>query len=188
VLPDQDSSNSNSIDTLTKRNIRAICELEQRALKRRSFAARLSDAIVNHAGQMWTIALHALWFVVWMLWNSGDIPGLRPFDPFPYQALTSIVSLEAIFLSLFILISQNHATRRADERDHLDLQVNLLAEHESTKMLQLLRALCANSGLPEADDPEVTELIQETRPATLARELEQELPSTENSSKQSSPP
>ena len=102
--------------------------------------------------------------------TTGRVPGVRPFDPFPYVGLSTIVSLEAIFLSLFILVSQNRASRRADERAHLDLQVNLLSEREATKMLQLLQALCAYHGLSAADDAEVTELLRETEPAIIARE------------------
>jgi uncharacterized membrane protein len=78
------------------------------------------------------------------------------------------------------LVSQNRATRRADERAHLDLQVNLMAEREATKMLRLLQALCAHHGLPEAADLEVSEMLRETEPATIARELEKHLPSDLN--------
>jgi uncharacterized membrane protein len=116
--------------------------------------------------------------VVWRLdvLNSAHVPGVRAFDPFPYMGLTTIVSLEAIFLSLFILVSQNRATRRADERAHLDLQINLMAERENTKMLRLLQALCAHHGLAEAADWEVDEMLRETEPASIARELEKHLP------------
>ena len=96
---------------------------------------------------------------------------------FPFPALTTAVSLEAIFLSLFILMSENRSNRRADERAHLDLQINLLSELETTKLLKLVQALCAHLHLPEANDPEVAELIQRTEPASLARELERQLPS-----------
>lgn len=112
----------------------------------------------------------------WIAWNCAPITGIPRFDPFPFPALTTIVSLESIFLSLFILASQNRATRRADERAHLDLQVNLLAEREATKMLQLLRALCIHQGLDEDSDAELTQLLQQTEPATIARELERQLP------------
>ncbi len=161
---------------LASRHIKAISALEQEALQRRSGAERISDFIVSQAGRVWAIALHLAWFALWIAWNSGRVPGARPFDPFPYMGLSTIVSLEAIFLSLFILVSQNRASRRADERAHLDLQVNLLSEREATKMLQLLQALCAFHGLSAADDAEVTELLRETEPALIARELEKQLP------------
>jgi len=159
-----------------QKNIRAISELERLALQRRSGPERLSDAIANHAGRLWFILLHVLWFGLWILWNTGHLPGFRTFDPFPFSALTTIVSLEAIFLSLFILMSQNRTNRHADERAHLDLQVNLLAEREATKMLQLLRALCAHHQLREAEDAEVIEMLKQTEPASLAREIKKTLP------------
>lgn len=162
---------------LASRHIEAISALEQQALARRSGGEKISDLIVSQIGRVWAIVLHVAWFSLWIAWNSGRVPGLRPFDPFPFMGLSTIVSLEAIFLSLFILVSQNRASRRADERAHLDLQVNLLSEREATKMLQLLQALCAHHGLSAADDAEVTELIRETEPAIIARELERQLPS-----------
>ena len=161
----------------TAESIRAICELERLALQRRTPSERFSDFVVAQAGSVWSITLHGIWFAVWILWNIGKIPGARIFDPFPFAALTTIVSLEAIFLALFILMSQNRSSRHSDERAHLDLQINLMAERESTKMLQLLRALCIYHGLPEAADRELPQMIEQTEPAQIARELEKQLPS-----------
>src|ERR1041385_3547529 len=105
-----------SVDSQSRQSIKAISDLEHEALARRTTAETFSDLVVSQAGRPWVIALHTLWFGGWMLWNSGRVPGIRTFDPFPYMGLTTIVSLEAIYLSLFILVSQNRATRRADER------------------------------------------------------------------------
>jgi uncharacterized membrane protein len=161
---------------LASHHIKAISAPEQQALARRSVAEKISDNIVYQAGRVWAIILHLAWFAIWIVWNSGRVPGLGSFDPFPFMGLSTVVSLEAMFLSLFILVSQNRSSRRADERAHLDLQVNLLSEREATKMLQLLQALCAHHGLLEADDLEVAELVHETEPAAIASELEQRLP------------
>ncbi len=166
----------------TDRNIRAISLLEQQALDRRSLAERFSDQVTNHAGRLWFLLLHVLWFGLWIGWNLKLFPGAitgQPMDPFPFPALTTAVSLEAIFLSLFILMSENQSSRRADERAHLDLQINLLAEDETTQLLKLVRALCAVHNLPEANDPELIELLKRTEPAALAQELERQLPSHE---------
>jgi uncharacterized membrane protein len=171
------NSESKSVDAQSRQSIKAVSDLEHEALARRTTAETFSDFIVYQGGRPWVIAVHVLWFGGWMLWNSGRVPGVRAFDPFPFMALTTIVSLEAIFLSLFILVSQNRATRRADERAHLDLQINLMAEREATKMLRLLQALCAHHGLAEAADSEVNEMLRETEPASIARELEKQLPS-----------
>ena len=88
--------------------------------------------------------VHVIWFGGWILLNS--IPGIPHFDPFPFTFLTLIVSLEAIFLSTFILISQNLETRISERRSHLDLQLNMLSEQENTKMIAILLAIAAESG------------------------------------------
>ena len=166
-----------SVDTQSEQSIRAVSDLEHEALARRTAAETFSDFVVSQGGRPWVIAAHTLWFGAWMLWNSGRVPGVSAFDPFPYLGLTTVVSLEAIFLSLFILVSQSRASRRADERAHLDLQINLMAEREATKTLRLLQALCAYHGLAEAADTEVNEMLGKTEPASIARELEKYLPS-----------
>jgi uncharacterized membrane protein len=162
--------------TNTQKNISAVSAIEHEALAARSHGQRFGDLIARSAGQMWFIVLHALWFAAWIALNCGLVPGLRAFDPFPYQFLTFVVSLEAIFLSLFILMSQNRSNGQADARAHLDLQINLLAEQEATKMLQMLRSLCLHHGLSEGSDPEVLCLERRTEPEDLLRELKESLP------------
>jgi uncharacterized membrane protein len=160
----------------TQRNIKAISQLEDEALKERSWGQRLGDQVTRVAGQMWFICLHAVWFAGWAFANFGLVPGLRPFDPFPYPFLTFVVSLEAIFLSLFILMSQNRANQQADKRSHLDLQINLLAEIEMTKVLQMLQALCAFHHLTEAEDPALPELQSETDPDQMLKQIKENMP------------
>jgi hypothetical protein len=104
------------------RNVREICRIEHEALQSRSAAERLGDFVAQQAGRIWFAELHVIWFVAWALLNSGNVAFVHPFDRFPYPFLTLVVSLEAIFLSLFILISQNRASRQADRRSHLGLQ------------------------------------------------------------------
>src|SRR3984893_11496561 len=106
----------------TSRNIKAISELEHSALAQRSISARIGDAIASHAGKMWFVVLHVVWFSLW-LWLNGESKSRSAFDPFPYQLLSTIVSLESIFLSLFTLMSQNRSNIQADQRNHLDLQI-----------------------------------------------------------------
>ena len=123
------------------------------------------------------VIVHVLWFTVWITGNLGMIPGVTPFDPFPCAFLTLIVSLEAIFLSTFVLMSQNRMSHQADKRAHLDLQINLLAEQEATMMLQMLQRICRHLGLEtETSDEEVRQLIKETDVHTLVNELEKKLP------------
>jgi uncharacterized membrane protein len=163
-------------DKVPNANILAITGMERAALDSRTVGERLSDTIARHAGRSWFIATHAVWFGGWILLNSGWIGSIRPFDPYPYQFLTFVVSLEAIFLSLFILMSQGRSAKQADDRAHLDLQINLLAEQESTKMLQMLQSLCEYHGLAKARDPEVEKLKAETKPEELLQELKESLP------------
>ena len=178
----EQSSNTQTVATSSApskavlQNIRAVCDLEQSALDRRSRGERIGDAVSNHAGRVWFIAFHFAWFVVWMLLNSHSVPGAPLFDPYPYPFLTFTVSLEAIFLSLFILMSQNRASRQADQRAHLDLQINLLAESESTRTLQMLQALCQYHGLAVGHDAEIEQLSQPTEPKALVKELQDQLP------------
>jgi len=162
--------------TNTQKNISAVSAMEHEALASRSCGQRLGDVVARSAGQMWFIVGHGVWFGVWIALNYGLVPGLRPFDPFPFQFLTFVVSLEAIFLSLFILMSQNRSNAQAEARAHLDLQINLLSEQESTKMLQMLRSLCRHHGLADASDPEVEHLERRTEPEDLLRELKESLP------------
>ena len=173
------SSRAEANSASAERNISEVSKLERLALENRTSAEKFSDAVVARAGRLWFVILHAICFGLWMVWNAGFSPTTPKFDPAPFPALNAVVAMEAIFLSLFILMSQNRSNRRADERAHLDLQVNLLAEHESTKTLELLLALCAHHGLPQAKDPEIAGLLQRTEPANLAREIERQLPGAE---------
>ena len=124
---------------------------------------------------MWFIVLHFVWFAIWLFLNL-KAKGNSTFDPFPFSFLTMIVSLESIFLSLFILMSQNRSGMQADQRNHLDLQINLLAEDENTKMLQMLQALCEYHKLPIANDPEIQVMARRTEIKEVMTQLKDNLP------------
>ena len=162
----------------TARNIKAIAELEHSALAQRSLSARLGDAIASHAGKMWFVIFHAVWFTIW-LWLNSESKSKLAFDPFPFQLLSTIVSLESIFLSLFILMSQNRSNIQADQRNHLDLQINLLSEEENTKMLQMLQAICDHHKLAVGKDPETTAMAKRTEIGDVLSELKEHLPGEE---------
>src|SRR6185503_4851339 len=106
-----------SSESPTRKNISAICQMETQELVRRSLSARLGDVIATQAGRMWFIIVHLVWFTLWIGLNLSG----KTFDPFPFSLLTMVVSLESIFLSLFILMSQNRSGEQADRRNHLDL-------------------------------------------------------------------
>ena len=162
-----------------RKNIQAIAELEQRVLHQRGPAARLSDAISRSMGSAPFALIHIVWFAAWFLLNAGLVSGFEPFDPFPFSLLTLVVSLEAIFLSVFLLMSQNRLRRQAEKRAHLDLQVNMLAEQELTAILRMVHALCEKHGVdvPTSDD-RIEELVRETDVHTVAAALEDRLPAS----------
>jgi uncharacterized membrane protein len=160
-------------------HIDSIVKQEEEALERRSSAERLADAVGVFAGSLFFIVLHLGLVIVWLVVNSGEIPGVRPFDPHPFSLLGVIVAVEAVILSSFILMRQNRMMRRGDRRDHLNLQVDLLAEKEITKVLQMVRAICGHMGLQNImADKEIRELSQTTSIESLSQTLEDRLPGT----------
>jgi uncharacterized membrane protein len=168
---------SRSVATHMDRNVRAIARLEKSAIADRSSADRVSDAVTWVAGSAGFVAAHVIAFALWIGINVGLVTGVEPFDPYPFNFLTLVVSLEAIFLSIFVLMSQNRAARLADRRAHLDLQVDLLAERELTVMLHMLRALCEKHGVVLDDvGTDVDDLLEETNVEELASSLDEKLP------------
>ena len=158
-------------------NLETVARLEEEFLKQRTLSDRIADAIAGFGGSIIFVLWHAFWFVGWVLINLGYVPGIPPFDPYPFVFLNMIVSIEAVLLSTFVLMKQNRMSWRADQRAHLNLQIDLLAEKENTKVLQLLQQVCHHLGLKEpATDREVEELSQHTAVEKLARELKERLP------------
>jgi uncharacterized membrane protein len=160
-------------------HIDSIVRQEEEALERRSSSERLADAVGVFAGSLFFIVLHLVLVIAWLVVNSGEIPGIRPFDPHPFSLLGVIVAVEAVILSSFILMRQNRMMRRGERRDHLNLQVDLLAEKEITKVLQMVRAICGHMGLQNImADTEIHELSQTTSIESLSQTLEDRLPGT----------
>jgi len=159
--------------SVTEENIQAVSRLHVRAHRRRTLPQRLGDWITMCAARESTVGFHLVWFAVWMVINSGRF-GVRPFDPFPFTLLTTIVSLEAIFLTLFVLASENRLTQDAERRGQLDLQVNLLAEQEMTMVLRMLREICERLELHETIHSEkFLELVKRTDVSQLADQIDQ---------------
>jgi uncharacterized membrane protein len=166
-----------SEDAALRHNVSAIAELESRALHERSTADRISDGITRVAGSAAFAVANAAFFAGWIAVNAGVIPGIEPFDAFPFSFLTLIVSLEAIFLTLFVLMSQNRMSRQADKRAHLDLQVDLLAEQELTAILQMVKGLCKKLDVPViVRDQRIDELLKKTDIHQVADALDEGLP------------
>jgi uncharacterized membrane protein len=157
-------------------HIALILKHEEEFLARRTAAERLGDSLGTFVGSLLFISIHAVWFGVWILLNT--LPLLPHFDPMPFPLLDTLVALEAIFLASFIVMRQSRLSRRSDERDHLILQVLLLAEKEVTAVLQIERELAARNGLAElATDAEIIQLSEKTSIDDVAQSLTESLSS-----------
>jgi uncharacterized membrane protein len=174
VKPERDTpSNARTLEE----NVRIIKTWEQSALHARSRSERVSEWITSTAGRGHVLLAHLVWFVGWAAINLDLVPGVPPFDVFPFPLLTTMVSLEAIFLALFVLSSQNRLATQADKRAHLDLQIDLLAEREMTAVLQLLQGIATRLGVEHTvDTPRIEELAKETDVHELTSKLDDELP------------
>jgi uncharacterized membrane protein len=165
-----------TVEDVTERNVQTIAKLEEAAKSSRSQSSRLADKIAGFCGSMTFVWVHVIWFGVWVILDS--LHGLKHFDPYPFTFLTFVVSLEAIFLSTFILISQNHETQLSERRNNLDLQINLLTEQENTKLLRMLERIAEKVGAKTDEDPSLQVLDQATHPEKLIEQIEKAAKST----------
>ena len=159
-----------ALSKVMERNIRTIIHLRTKTASERGLQDRIADVITSVSGRMIFAYVHIVWFGLWILLNTGRV-GVRIFDPFPYGLLTMIVSLEAIFLSTFVLISQNRLSAESDRRADLDLQIGLLTEHELTRVLQMLDAIQDKLGVVDHKNSELADLEMETRPEDVLAEI-----------------
>jgi uncharacterized membrane protein len=170
-LPDKAKTNP------TQYNIEAIAKLEQDALARRTAAERISEAIARFIGSVAFLLLQILLVLSWGAINLNLIPGVKPFDPFPFGILALVISSESVVLTIFVLLSQNRMTRQAERRSHLDLQVSMLAEQELTTMLEMQQKICQHIGVDVASSMQQLQgFANATDVHELASELEDKLP------------
>lgn len=181
-----DDSDSPTIVTETpaateKRRIRRSTGLNKafRAIKAQHSANRtsmeiLADRMIGVASATPFLVIHALLFVAWIVWNIPGVP-LPHFDPYPYGMLTTIVSLEAIFLSIFVLMTQSRESKIGELREELTLQVNLRVEEEITKTLHLVAGLYSRLGLKLADDPELKAMLEPLDPKRIEEDLAEQI-------------
>ncbi len=158
-------------------NIESVANLERSFEEAKTLPDRIGDAVGSFAGSLLFVSLHGAWFAAWLLINMGYLPGVRAFDPYPFAFLSTIVSVEAVLLSSFVLMKQNQAQRRSDHRDHLNLQIGLLSEKEITKTLQLLSEVARKLKVDEEHlDEELQEMAEHTSVDMLAERIQSELP------------
>ncbi len=163
--------NNPLLSKVIQRNIRTLIRLRAKAANKRNLQDRIADAITSFSGHIVFVYVHLIWFGAWIILNTGKL-GVHPFDPFPYGLLTMVVSLEAIFLSTFVLISQNQLSQESEYRANLNLQIALLTEHEVTRVLQMLDAIQDKMGIENDEDSELADLEMETKPEDVLVEIE----------------
>ena len=174
--PDEEKSADHAEDNpalnkVIEHNIRTMIRLRLKAARERSVQDQIADTITSFSGRMGFVYVHIVWFGLWILLNTGRV-GVRMFDPFPYGLLTMIVSLEAIFLSTVVLISQNRLSGEIERRADLDLHIGLLTEHELTRALQMLDAIQRKMGIDDDEASELADLEMETKPEDVLAEIE----------------
>ena len=142
---------------------------------RRTLLEQAADRLTSIFGSMPFLLLNVTWFAIWIVININLIPGIQPFDPFPFGFLTMVVSLEAIFLAIVVLVSQNRAAKVDDLRQEVMLQINMLTEEELTKMMNMLSLLLQKQGIDMSDDVELKTMLAPTNVEKIEQALEDQM-------------
>jgi len=161
-----------ALSNVIQRNIRKIIQVRLKTVREQGIQGRLANGITGFSGSMTFFYVHIVWFCGWIVVNTGHA-GIAPFDPFPYGLLTMVVSLEAIFLTTFVLISQNLSGKETERLTDLGLHTALITEHELTRVLQMLRAIQSTIGITNDADSNLADadLEMETRPEDVLAEI-----------------
>jgi uncharacterized membrane protein len=159
------------LSPVLERNIRALQLRRECDEKGATAEERIAEAITRFTGSMRFVYLHLAFFGFWIVANLGWLPGVPSWDP-SFVVLAMMASVEAIFLSTFVLISQNRMAAAADKRADLDLQVSLLAEHEITRLVTLVSGIAARMGVRTEADADLDEITQDVAPEAVLDEIE----------------
>jgi uncharacterized membrane protein len=160
------------LNSALSRNIDSLRQRYEREEAQANFEAKLASAVTAFTGSMTFVYVHLALLLAWVGVNIGLVPGAPRFDP-TFVILATVASVEAIFLSTFVLISQNRAAKSAERRSELDLQINLLTEHEVTRLITLISAIAEKLGVPEAKDPSLKELERDVAAEAVLDILQQ---------------
>ncbi len=155
----------------------AIKSFKAKANAKRSTAEKFADWLTAYFGSVFFLGINAVWFLIWITINTGLMPGIEPFDPFPFGLLTMMVSLEAIFLAIIVLISQNRESRIGEVREEVDLQLNMLSEGEVTKVIKMLTILMEKQGIDVEHDKELRAMLKPFNEENVEKQIEKELDS-----------
>jgi uncharacterized membrane protein len=161
-MKNREKRRSGEMAQIIERNIKALLERRAHEEQNKSLQDKIADSITRFTGSLTFVYIHVFLFGLWIIWNLGWL-GWKVFDP-SFVILAMFASVEAIFLSTFVLISQNRLTAQADKRADLDLQISLLSEHEITRLITLVSEIAKKLDIEEAHDPELEELKQDVRP------------------------
>ncbi len=156
-----------TIEQFTRKNIEDISRIERERKAMQPLASRMASSVAAFCSRGTILVIHALFFAVWVAYNSSPLA----FDPYPFTFLTLVVSLEAIFLSFFIMIGQSASRQESERRHHLDLQINLLNEREMTAMLRLLGKVAERLDIHEKDQAEIKKFAYNTDPRTVLEQI-----------------
>jgi len=159
-----------SLNSALRRNIEALRERRRLDARERALSDRVADRITGFTGSMKFVLLHLALYGFWIVANLGWVPGVAPWDE-TFVVLAMVASVEAIFLSTFVLISQNRMMAAADQRADLDLQISLLTEHEVTNLIRMVRQIAERVGVPIARE-EVQELERNVAPEAVLDAIE----------------
>ena len=160
------------LSSALRRNIQALEDRRKQEAASASTEARVAEAITRFTGSMRFVYVHLALYGAWIAVNLGVVPGAPKFDP-SFVILAMVASVEAIFLSTFVLISQNRMAALADKRADLDLQVSLLAEHEVTQVLVLVREIAKRMDIEQSHDPRLSDLAQDVAPEKVLDKMEE---------------
>ena len=155
---------------ILERNIRALAELSAEQQRPKSGGDRFAMAISRFAGSMRFVYFHAVVYGLWAAIDLGYFPGVHGLDP-ALIGLNTVATIEAIFLATFVLIAQNRMSANEETRNHLDVQVSLLTEQETTHILRLVSAMSQKMGLTDADDPEIGQLLRKVEPQEMIEQI-----------------
>jgi len=169
---ENEKKNESLLAGLVEKNITALVNRQIKEEKEKPFEEKIAERIGRFTGNLAFVYTHAVIFGMWIIWNMGWL-GLKPFDP-DFSVLQLVTQVEAIFLTTFMLMSQNSLDAQADKRADLDLQVSLISEHEITRLIAMVKDIAQKLGVEEAKNPEIEELSKEVVPEKLMDTLENE--------------
>lgn len=152
-----------------------LLSIKAKADSNRTMTERLADWMTAYFGSMKFLLLNFFLFTFWIIINTNQVKYISAFDPYPFNLLTNIVSLEAIFLAIFVLISQNRSSKVDDIREEINLQIDLIEEKEITKIMKMLAILLERQGVDISLDSELRKLVKPISEEEIKRKLEKEI-------------